>query len=220
MYIVSNPNGPGKTVIRRPHPPPTTVALDEDFDAVTVEEDSTIYGGDGGRYANQQLNNAIGEVSAVDVHHTNSPEYGNLGLRMGQVEGELSDLNIEIGRVISKSVRSSPRLGGPVADQTRARRIMSTEEGRRPDSRISNANIGDGDGTQISYEEFCGSDIAIELTTQANRKRSHLDLNQNKSDERGGGSGSKGNGGKGMCGRRTSMGGKNVSIGNSPKQCR
>jgi hypothetical protein len=57
------------------------------------------------------------------------------------------------------------------------------------------ADIGDLNGTQISYEEFCGCGIARptgESETQASGKHSNQDLNQSKSDQKGGASTSKG----------------------------
>lgn len=35
FYLVPNRYGPGKTIVRRPRPPPTSAPLDDDFDAIT-----------------------------------------------------------------------------------------------------------------------------------------------------------------------------------------
>ncbi|KIK57709.1 hypothetical protein GYMLUDRAFT_45876 [Collybiopsis luxurians FD-317 M1] len=37
LYLVPNENGKGKRVIRKPHPPPTSIPMDENFDAYTLE---------------------------------------------------------------------------------------------------------------------------------------------------------------------------------------
>lgn len=37
LYLVPDSNGNGKRVVRKPHPPPTSPPLDEDFDAYTLE---------------------------------------------------------------------------------------------------------------------------------------------------------------------------------------
>ncbi|KAI0304257.1 hypothetical protein B0F90DRAFT_1666797 [Multifurca ochricompacta] len=41
LYLVPNREGTGKRLVRRPHPPPTTAPLPDDFDAITVTRDST-----------------------------------------------------------------------------------------------------------------------------------------------------------------------------------
>ncbi|KAH9969803.1 hypothetical protein BC827DRAFT_1262988 [Russula dissimulans] len=41
LYLVSNMDGTGKRLVRRPHPPPTTAPLPDDFDAITETRDST-----------------------------------------------------------------------------------------------------------------------------------------------------------------------------------
>ncbi|KAH9038385.1 hypothetical protein EDB85DRAFT_2141901 [Lactarius pseudohatsudake] len=44
LYLVPNSEGTGKRLVRRPHPPPTTAPLPDDFDAITVTRGSaTIY---------------------------------------------------------------------------------------------------------------------------------------------------------------------------------
>ena len=220
MYIVPNPNGSGKRIIRRPHPPPTTVALDEDFDAVTVEEASTIYAGNGQRYVYRLVDSEGDTVKSVNLHQTDSPEHGNLGLRLGQTEGALSDLNIGNGRATITSTGSGPREGGPVGEKTGARQSMGLEEDRGLDPRVITANIGDREGTQISYEEFYSSDMAIESLNPANRNSSHYNTDPRGFNGNGGGSKSKGNGVQGMGSRRRSTGRKTVSIKNIPnKNC-
>lgn len=42
LYIIPNKYGPGKTVVRRPRPPPTSPPLDDDFDAFTQGGTTTI----------------------------------------------------------------------------------------------------------------------------------------------------------------------------------
>lgn len=218
MYIVPNPNGPGKRVIRRPHPPPTTVALDEDFDAVTVEEASTIYAGNGRRYVYRLLNSEGETVKSVDLHQTDSPEHGHLGLRLGQTEGALSDINIENGRATITGVGSGPRGSGPAEDKTGARQSMGPEDDRGLDPRMTTTNIGDGGGTQISYEEFYRSDMATEPLTKTNRKSSRHNTEPRRLNDNGGGSRSKGNGVQGTVSRRRSTGRKTVSIKNIPNK--
>ncbi|KIM77723.1 hypothetical protein PILCRDRAFT_91017 [Piloderma croceum F 1598] len=208
LYIIPNPNGPGKRVIRRPHPPPTTVALDEDFDAVTVEEASTIYAGNGQRYIYRLLDSEGNTVKGVNLHQTDSPEHGHLGLRLGQTEGALSDLNIENGRATITSMGSGPRGSGPVGDKTGARQSMGTEDDRGLDPRATTTNVGDGEGTQISYEEFYRSDMATEPLAQTNRKSSHHNTDPRRFNGNGGGSKSKGNDMQGMGSRRRSTGRK------------
>ncbi|KAH9975621.1 hypothetical protein BJV74DRAFT_888784 [Russula compacta] len=41
LYLVPNIEGTGKRLVRRPHPPPTTAPLPDDFDAITETRDST-----------------------------------------------------------------------------------------------------------------------------------------------------------------------------------
>jgi hypothetical protein len=41
LYLVPNAEGTGKRLVRRPHPPPTTAPLPDDFDAITETRDST-----------------------------------------------------------------------------------------------------------------------------------------------------------------------------------
>lgn len=41
LYLVPNNDGIGKRLVRRPHPPPTTAPLPDDFDAITETRDST-----------------------------------------------------------------------------------------------------------------------------------------------------------------------------------
>ena len=41
LYLVPNSEGTGKHLVRRPHPPPTSAPLPDDFDAITDTRDST-----------------------------------------------------------------------------------------------------------------------------------------------------------------------------------
>ena len=41
LYLVPNSGGTGKRLVRRPHPPPTSAPLPDDFDAITVTRDGT-----------------------------------------------------------------------------------------------------------------------------------------------------------------------------------
>src|SRR6267142_1088675 len=41
LYLVPNAEGTGKRLVRRPHPPPTTAPLPDDFDAITETRDGT-----------------------------------------------------------------------------------------------------------------------------------------------------------------------------------
>ncbi|KAI0056543.1 hypothetical protein BV25DRAFT_1562483 [Artomyces pyxidatus] len=41
LYLVPNREGTGKRLVRRPHPPPTTAPLPDDFDAITVTRGGT-----------------------------------------------------------------------------------------------------------------------------------------------------------------------------------
>jgi hypothetical protein len=41
LYLVPNSEGTGKRLVRRPHPPPTTAPLPDDFDAITDTRDGT-----------------------------------------------------------------------------------------------------------------------------------------------------------------------------------
>jgi hypothetical protein len=41
LYLVPNVEGTGKRLVRRPHPPPTTAPLPDDFDAITETRDGT-----------------------------------------------------------------------------------------------------------------------------------------------------------------------------------
>ncbi|KAA1469614.1 hypothetical protein DENSPDRAFT_835250 [Dentipellis sp. KUC8613] len=41
LYLVPNSEGTGKRLVRRPHPPPTTAPLPDDFDAITVTRGGT-----------------------------------------------------------------------------------------------------------------------------------------------------------------------------------
>ncbi len=41
LYLVPNNDGTGKRLVRRPHPPPTTAPLPDDFDAITETRDGT-----------------------------------------------------------------------------------------------------------------------------------------------------------------------------------
>ncbi|KAH9065252.1 hypothetical protein EDB87DRAFT_1043616 [Lactarius vividus] len=51
LYLVPNSEGTGKRLIRRPHPPPTTAPLPDDFDAITVTRGSTTIYDDAGNSA-------------------------------------------------------------------------------------------------------------------------------------------------------------------------
>jgi hypothetical protein len=199
-------------VIRRPHPPPTTVALDEDFDAVTVEEGSTIYAGNGQRYIYRQLDSEVDAVKRMTLHRADSPEHDNLGLRLGEMDHALSDLNIGNGKVTITSMESSPKGSGLVADGTRAEK--STED-KDLGPTVTTANIGDRDGTQISYEEFYSSDMVIEPLTRANRKSSYHKIDPRRSN---GEPKSEGSGAQGMGSRRVSMDRKTVSMKNIPNK--
>jgi hypothetical protein len=244
LYIVPNPNGPGKTVIRRPHPPPTTIALDEDFDAVTVEDVSTIYRGEGLRYEDSEQESAAVRRDA----HADSTEDGNLGLRVGQIEGVLSDLDIGIegppgtgtreqdeGRRRDSKVSSlrnsvaEDGRGGRASKGTYSQRIQMVPERVLEDGpgrtvtmwREGFATAGDLNGTQISYEEFCEGDTATETgkpTTKARRNHSSRDLNQKKRKGKGAAAESEGKEIQDMdtTTRSTSFGQHKVSTKNSP----
>ena len=41
LYLVPNSEGTGKRLVRRPHPPPTSAPLPDDFDAITTSRDNT-----------------------------------------------------------------------------------------------------------------------------------------------------------------------------------
>ncbi len=68
LYLVPNSEGTGKRLIRRPHPPPTTAPLPDDFDAITVTRDgTTIY--------DEASNSALGiDYDAVTVAATAAHE--------------------------------------------------------------------------------------------------------------------------------------------------
>ncbi|KAI9464947.1 hypothetical protein BJY52DRAFT_1392799 [Lactarius psammicola] len=51
LYLVPNSEGTGKRLIRRPHPPPTSAPLPDDFDAITVTRDGTTIYDDPGNSA-------------------------------------------------------------------------------------------------------------------------------------------------------------------------
>ncbi|KAH8998396.1 hypothetical protein EDB92DRAFT_2111542 [Lactarius akahatsu] len=51
LYLVPNSEGTGKRLVRRPHPPPTTAPLPDDFDAITVTRGSTTIYDDPGNSA-------------------------------------------------------------------------------------------------------------------------------------------------------------------------
>ena len=44
LYLVPNSEGTGKRLVRRPHPPPTTAPLPDDFDAITTRAGTTVFG--------------------------------------------------------------------------------------------------------------------------------------------------------------------------------
>ncbi|KAN0129532.1 hypothetical protein V8E53_012714 [Lactarius tabidus] len=51
LYLVPNSEGTGKRLVRRPHPPPTSAPLPDDFDAITDTRDSTTIYDDPGNSA-------------------------------------------------------------------------------------------------------------------------------------------------------------------------
>lgn len=123
-------------MIRRSHPPPTTVALDEDFDAATIEDASTIYGGAGPPYADREQEDAMRE----EAYRDDSPENGDLGLRLGQIEVALSDLHIGIGGPTSTNQQSSSEVQEELVNQTRGRK--RSDECTRRDSKLSRVRKG------------------------------------------------------------------------------
>ncbi|KAF8271921.1 hypothetical protein EI94DRAFT_1783871 [Lactarius quietus] len=51
LYLVPNSEGTGKRLVRRPHPPPTSAPLPDDFDAITDTRDGTTIYDDAGNSA-------------------------------------------------------------------------------------------------------------------------------------------------------------------------
>ncbi|KAF7969362.1 hypothetical protein HWV62_27484 [Athelia sp. TMB] len=138
LYLVPNPHGPGKTIVRRPHPPPTTAPLDDDFDAATIE-DSTVF--QGPRPAQSGLTTTEVHPQTVErreTYHADPKEY-SLG-KKGPTTGKLSSLELGLAPVpTGGSVKSSGDDEGTV--HARSRSGMSQADGRR-DSKISNAKKG------------------------------------------------------------------------------
>ncbi|KZP23311.1 hypothetical protein FIBSPDRAFT_1043017 [Athelia psychrophila] len=139
LYLVPNPHGPGKTVVRRPHPPPTTAPLDDDFDAATIE-DSTVYQG---RPPGGQSTAALTQVNPTTVerretYHADPKEY--VTAKQGPTTGKLSSLELGLPPVQTPaSIKSGADDEGTV--QARPRNGASQNDGRR-DSKISNAKKG------------------------------------------------------------------------------
>lgn len=150
LYLVPNPHGPGKTVVRRAHPPPTTVPLDDDFDAATVE-DSTVY--QGPRPADAESNVADSERNMGqrrETYHADAKEYG-LGNK-GPTTGKLSSLELGLGGVpAAASVKSSAGDGGIA--QARPRSSMAKEIDGRRDSKISSTKKSAADEGRKSRRE-------------------------------------------------------------------
>jgi len=155
LYIIQNPYGPGTALVRRPHPPPTTTALDDDFDAITV--DCTTVLGPRVQEGESDITSRNGDVVVRrETYHADSKEYGKYGWAMGEAESALSDLNLEIGKAPSASSKSVARRDAHGMDRTRSRQSMGEERDSKRDSRISDGgkstggrmNKGDGGGSR------------------------------------------------------------------------
>lgn len=108
LYIIRNPHGPGKTVVRRPRPPPTTTALDDDFDAITIEGDTTVLGprleqeGTSVTESNTEL-----KGTRQETFHADQREYGGFsGKQVVDLGAQLSDIHLGIGGVPSAQAAS------------------------------------------------------------------------------------------------------------------
>ena len=72
LYLVPNSEGTGKRLIRRPHPPPTSAPLPDDFDAITDTRDSTTIYDDAGN-SNLGIDYDDMTVAAATVHERPLP---------------------------------------------------------------------------------------------------------------------------------------------------
>lgn len=153
LYIVRNPHGPGKTVIRRPRPPPTTTALDDDFDAITVEGGTTVLGPRMDDVSEEGTSVIESESEATELagtrretFHADQREYGGYaGKQVVDLGAQLSDIHLGIGGVPSPQAGTNTvTRDSEIVHQPRARQSLFMQEdgvGRR-NSKVSNGKSG------------------------------------------------------------------------------
>ena len=136
-------------MVRRPRPPPTTTALDDDFDAITVEGETTILGP---RIEQQgtSVTTSKSEVTELagtrrETVHADQREYGFAGKQVIDLGAQLSDIHLGIGGVPSLQAgtntvtRVSEIVHQPEVKQT----LFMQEDGvGRRNSKVLNGKSG------------------------------------------------------------------------------
>jgi hypothetical protein len=92
-----------------------------------------------------------------ETYHADSKEYGKFGWSMGEAESALSDLNLEIGKVPSASLKSVARKDAHGMDRTRSRQSIAEERDSKRDSRISDGGRNTTGGVRMSKGDGGGS---------------------------------------------------------------
>jgi len=148
---VPNAEGTGKRLVRRPHPPPTTAPLPDDFDAITeTRESTTVY--------DDATNSALGiDYDDITIAPAPAPAPAAAAPSYGRSSAPLIHAPVPISP--PRNLTSPPRQHRPSSPS-------HSIAGLSPDVRGSRRSGGGGDGMSVGKARSVAGDRDRERTAQ------------------------------------------------------